>query len=134
MSSNLLSFLTNSLILTRGFFKKDGSSFSFWLKFRCTNGPTNALSMIWYQFWRQIIFKREEARLSSSLLNIICRQIWYQRKSDYMDRAWECPRKLTKKPASFMPYPCSHFYFDIKFGDRLYSKEKRTAWPLLFWI
>ena len=26
-------------------------------------------------------------RLSSSLLNIICRQIWYQHKSDYMDRA-----------------------------------------------
>ena len=33
---------------------------------------------------------------------------------------------------SLMPYPCSHFYFDIKFGDRLYSKEKRRAWPLLF--
>ena len=33
-----------------------------------------------------------------------------------------------------MPYPCSHFYFDIKFGDRLYSKEKRRTWPLLFWI
>ena len=33
-----------------------------------------------------------------------------------------------------MPYPCSHFYFDIKFGDRLYSKEERRAWPLLFWI
>ena len=32
-----------------------------------------------------------------------------------------------------MPYPCSHFYFDI-FGNRLYSKEKRRAWPLLFWI
>ena len=31
-----------------------------------------------------------------------------------------------------MPYPCSHFYFDIKFGNRLYSKEKRRAWPLLF--
>ena len=31
-----------------------------------------------------------------------------------------------------MPYPCSHFYFDINFGDRLYSKEKRRAWPLLF--
>ena len=28
-----------------------------------------------------------------------------------------------------MPYPCSHLYFDIKFGDRLYSKEKRRAWP-----
>ena len=33
-----------------------------------------------------------------------------------------------------MPYPCSHFYFDIKFGDRLYSKENRLGSPLLFWI
>ena len=33
---------------------------------------------------------------------------------------------------NLMPYPCSHFYFDIKFGNRLYSKEKRRAWPLLF--
>ena len=24
-----------------------------------------------------------------------------------------------------MPYPCSHFCFDINFGNRLYSKEKR---------
>ena len=31
-----------------------------------------------------------------------------------------------------MPYPCSHFYFDIKFGDRLYSKENRLGSPLLF--
>ena len=30
------------------------------------------------------LFKRDE---TSSLLNMICRQIWYQRKSDYMDRA-----------------------------------------------
>ena len=36
------------------------------------------------------------------------------------------------KILTFMPYPCSQFYFDIKFGDRLYSKEKRRAWPLLF--
>ena len=35
---------------------------------------------------------------------------------------------------SLMPYPCSHFYFDIKFGDRLYSKENRPGSPLLFWI
>jgi len=28
-----------------------------------------------------------EKSRASSLLNIICRQIWYQRKSDYMDRA-----------------------------------------------
>ena len=33
---------------------------------------------------------------------------------------------------SLMPYPCSQFYFDINFGDRLYSKEERRAWPLLF--
>ena len=33
---------------------------------------------------------------------------------------------------SLMPYPCSHFYFDIKFGDRLYSKENRPGSPLLF--
>ena len=26
----------------------------------------------------------------------------------------------------------SHFYFDVKFGDILYSKEKWRAWPLLF--
>ena len=31
-----------------------------------------------------------------------------------------------------MPYLCSHFFFDIKFGDRFYSKEKRRAWPVLF--
>ena len=35
---------------------------------------------------------------------------------------------------NIMPYPCSHFYFDIKFGDRLYSKENRPGSPLLFWI
>ena len=33
---------------------------------------------------------------------------------------------------TLLPYPYSHFYFDIKFGIRLYSKEKRRAWPLLF--
>ena len=31
-----------------------------------------------------------------------------------------------------MPYPCSYFHFDIKFGNRLYWKEKRKAWPFLF--
>ena len=29
-----------------------------------------------------------------------------------------------------MPYPCSHFYFDINFGDRLYSKEKRPGFDI----
>ena len=31
------------------------------------------------------------------------------------------------KSMTLLPYPCSHFYFDINFGDRLYSKEKRSA-------
>jgi hypothetical protein len=31
-----------------------------------------------------------------------------------------------------MPYPCSHFYFDINFGNKLYPKEKRPGSPLLF--
>jgi hypothetical protein len=39
-------------------------------------------------FWQtEIIFKREEESLACSLLNMICHQNWYQRKSDYMDTA-----------------------------------------------
>ena len=34
--------------------------------------------------------KKKEESLASSLLNIICHQNWYQRKSDYMDRAEGC--------------------------------------------
>ena len=33
------------------------------------------------------------------------------------------PYRVTNELTTYMPYPCSHFYFDIKFGDRLYSKE-----------
>ena len=33
-----------------------------------------------------------------------------------------------------MPYPCSHFYFDINFGNRLYSNEKSPGSPFLVWI
>jgi hypothetical protein len=40
--------------------------------------------------------------------------------------------QITNELQSLLPYPCSHFYFDIKFGDRLYSKENRLSWPLLF--
>ena len=36
------------------------------------------------------------------------------------------------KILTFMPYPCSQFYFDINFGDRLYSNEKRPGSPLVF--
>ena len=42
---------------------------------------------LWLIMWGQIIFKREEESLVSSLLNKICRQNWYQSKSDYMNGA-----------------------------------------------
>ena len=31
-----------------------------------------------------------------------------------------------------MPDPCSHFYVDINFDNRLYPKEKKPGSPLLF--
>ena len=45
-----------------------------------------------------------------------------------------CTIQQDFKRHNLMPYPCSHFYFDIKFGNRLYSKEKGKAWPVLFWL
>jgi hypothetical protein len=43
------------------------------------------------------------------------------------------PKKINVSyQIQLMPYPCSHFYFDINFGNRLYSKEKRPGSPLLF--
>ena len=37
-----------------------------------------------------------------------------------------------QREITLMPYLCSHFYVDIKFGNKLYPKEKKRAWPLLF--
>ena len=47
---------------------------------------------------------------------------------------WAVEAAKKKIQTALMPYPCSHFYFDINFGDRLYSKEKRPGSPILFWI
>ena len=33
---------------------------------------------------------------------------------------------------NLMPYPCSHFFVDINFGDRLHAKVKSPGSPLLF--
>ena len=52
--------------------------------------------------------------------------------NNYVDKMREERIKKYLFLSTLMPYPCSHFYFDIKFGDRLYSKEKRRAWPVLF--
>ena len=57
----------------------------------CVNCVTYALSMwsllLWYEIWWQIILKRKDESLASSLWKIICHQNWYQSISDYMDRA-----------------------------------------------
>ena len=53
-------------------------------------------------------------------------------KSGKLDLGLEKKRLSPLERLTFMPYPCSHFYFDIKFGDRLYSKEKRPGSPLHF--
>ena len=56
------------------------------MKFRLIHVLT--FTLIYINFWRHIIFKREEESLASSLLNIIFRQS----KSDYMGRALEQPQ------------------------------------------
>ena len=33
-----------------------------------------------------------------------------------------------------MPYPCGHLYFDINFGNRLYSNQKRPGSSLLLML
>ena len=42
---------------------------------------------------------------------------------------WGSPNIFT-----LMPGPCSGKKFNINFGNRSYSKEKRPGFPLLFWI
>ena len=55
-------------------------------------------------------FNSKENRPGSSLFNIICCQIWYQSKSDYMDRAWKTTTTLISKR------------FLVKYENRDFSK------------
>ena len=71
----------------------------------------------WYQIWKQILLKREEESLASSFFNIICCQIWYQRKSDYMDRA------LGKDLSNFVPLVWKLFRVSPKFKMDVYTSE-----------
>ena len=63
------------------------------------------------------------------------RVLWFlilQKHSNTISQ-WASIKELGKYHIRIlMPHPCSHFYFDIKFGDRLYSKEKRGNLPVLF--
>ena len=69
------------------------------------------------------------ARLKNSFINYVED---HRKKGQYVFDFKFCFCFSNTNGPSLMPYPCSHFYFDIKFGDRLYSKEKRGAWPVLF--
>ena len=93
----------------------------------------NALSMysllLWYQFWRQIIFKREEESLVCSLLNIICRQIWYQSKSGYMDRASGYKKLSTQGMAKFCPRSC---WMPPNEKEMIKSKKKLVYFLICF--
>ena len=66
-------------------------------------------------------YRQATTQLVTQTYHIVCEQ--KKRNFHLSSTSW-----------TLMPYSCSHFYFDIKFSDRLYSKDKRTAWPLLFWI
>ena len=70
-------------------------------------------SRIFFSFWPWSLWKPPEAKVYLSLINLnevsnICLHMKH------------------------LPYPCSHFYIDIKFGDRLCSKDKRRAWPIWY--
>ena len=54
-----------------------------------------------------------------------------EKKVNLMELSQDTHTKNFNCP-NLMPYPCSYFYFDTNFGDRLYSKEKRSGSPLLF--
>ena len=78
---------------------------------------------------------QKRQRQSSQLLNF---QTFYIEVLQNIELVmWLCENFLQpiQEPDSesgfLMPGPCSHFYFDINFGNRLYSKEERPGSPLL---
>ena len=90
----------------------------------------------------KIILRRQLYKITDfvmsdkNLRNFRNRPVWYNQISILLKA---CLKNIEVKVLQFcyiilMPYPCSHFYFDIKFGVRLYSKEKKRGWPVLFWI
>ena len=81
-------------------------------------------------FLKQFSGRYQESRRHWSWICKIC----LARKRTKMKLDFLCILAYMAIFLALLPYPCSHFYFDIKFGDRLYWKENRRAWPLLFWI
>ena len=116
----------------------------FWILIHYLSPSTVSNTRPWYMIWSQMVnllvewepnFKQTKQKLNYS-------EIWSLAISPEQKvitaRDNNCMiydmGKWKDFPPWLMPYPCSHFYFDIKFGDRLYSKENRPGSPLLFWI
>ena len=66
--------------------------------------------------------------LASSLLNIICRQIWYQSKSDYLDRALGSQVRKWKILLTFWTY---YIHAILRRGEGSKSPENTVicGWP-----
>ena len=104
-------------LLVRGGFKSLSSTF-YRLNYPI-NFPTT--------FSQSIVVSHEYFAVHKYSLTYNIIPYWYTRTNQFEE-------KIALFYCILMPYPCSQFYFDIKFGDRLYSKENRPGSPLLFWI
>ena len=93
-----------------------------WLRPNYGQGGEITQPLFYFRFWRPWNHRRKLLKVSEFQNQVVL-------------FSFE-PKTEEKKflISALMPFPCCHFYFDIKFGDRLYSKEKRRAWPVLFWI
>ena len=95
---------------------------------------THGLYGTWITLWRSYIVKPrlplrhgEGLCISSSETTCLSRRTWHFLKVFWnlcanLNIEWvkNSPKQARKGFLPLMPYPCSHFYFDIKFGDRLY--------------
>ena len=82
--------------------------------------------------WEKYIFLSEEIILCSVQLTFMLLLEYFIGKRVHTIKFKKCYDQIIRGASILMPYPCSHFYFDIKFGDRLYSKENRPGQALLF--
>ena len=102
--------------------------------FLCEISERKRASWIWIDFSQQQIAKMNDVRRFSLQLkpsNSYLLGIQLNNRQLISIFLWKIRLSFIY---TLLPYSCNHFYFDINFSNRLYSKEKRRAWPLLFWI
>ena len=102
--------------------------------FLCEISERKRASWIWIDFSQQQIAKMNDVRRFSLQLkpsNSYLLGIQLNNRQLISIFLWKIRLSFIY---TLLPYSCNHLYFDINFSNRLYSKEKRRAWPLLFWI